>query len=391
MRPTHKGSEHPESENARGQASSPSDPLIEVRGLRIENAGRALLDVPELEIRRGETLALIGPNGAGKSTLVRVLGMLQQPTSGSVTFDNRTVFNPSPAVDQVSVRRETAVVFQEPLLMDNTVFNNVALGLRLRGVSGPELKQRVDTWLDRFGITGLADRQARTLSGGEAQRTSLARAFVLSPQLLLLDEPFAGIDPATRTAVQTDVQRAMLDAATTTVLVTHDRDEALLFGDRVAVLVGGRLAQIGPPEEVFSRPADAQVAEIVGVENVFPGVVGSSIEGMTTIKTTEFEVEAVGSMAAGQSVLACIRPDDVTLTPAQTLASSARNRIAGVIDNIRPRGAVAEVTVRVGSSRLIALVTRASLGELGIAPGQPVVGQFKATAVHVISQGSKAP
>ena len=354
--------------------------------MRIERAGHLLLDLSHLDIRQGETLAVIGPNGAGKSTLVRVLGMLERPTSGRVIFDNCTVFNPSPAVDLVSLRRKTAVVFQEPLLMDNTVFNNVALGLRLRGVPGRDLTDRVNWWLGRFGISHLADRQARTLSGGEAQRTSLARAFVLSPQLLLLDEPFAGIDPATRFAVHADVQKAIRDAATTTVLVTHDRDEALLFGDRVAVLVGGRVAQVGPPEEVFSRPADQQVAEIVGVENIFPGIVESSIDGMATIKTAEFEVAAVGSFAAGQSVLACIRPDDVTLTPSPDLPSSARNRIAGYIDTIRPRGAVAEVTVLVGRSQLISLVTRASLGELGLAPGQPVVGQFKATAVHVIPQ-----
>ena len=374
------------SAQAARQVSSSPKPMIEARRIRVERAGRLLLEVPDLAIRKGETLAVIGPNGAGKSTLVRVLGMLEQPASGRVSFDGQVVLDPSPAVDLVSLRRKTAVVFQEPLLMDNSVFNNVALGLRLRGVAGQELTERVNLWLGRFGISQLADRQARTLSGGEAQRTSLARAFVLSPQLLLLDEPFAGIDPATRSAVQADVQQAILEAATTTVLVTHDRDEALMFGNRVAVLVGGHVAQVGPPDEVFSRPADAQVAEIVGVENVFPGTVDSSIDGVSTIKTAEFEVEAVANMETGQSVLVCIRPDDVTLTPSPNLVSSARNRISGNIDAIRSRGAVAEVTVRVGGAQLITLVTRASLMELGLAPGQPAVAQFKATAVHLIPQ-----
>ena len=289
MGKTHTQVRPPGSAQAAGQVSSSPKPMIEARRIRVERAGRLLLEVPDLAIRKGETLAVIGPNGAGKSTLVRVLGMLEQPTSGRVSFDGQVVLDPSPAVDLVSLRRKTAVVFQEPLLMDNSVFNNVALGLRLRGVAGQELAERVNLWLGRFGISQLADRQARTLSGGEAQRTSLARAFVLSPQLLLLDEPFAGIDPATRSAVQADVQQAILEAATTTVLVTHDRDEALMFGNRVAVLVGGHVAQVGPPDEVFSRPADAQVAEIVGVENVFPGTVDSSIDGVSTIKTAEFE------------------------------------------------------------------------------------------------------
>ena len=386
MGKTHTQVRSPGSVQAAGQVSSSPKPMIEARRIRVERAGRLLLEVPDLAIRKGETLAVIGPNGAGKSTLVRVLGMLEQPTSGRVSFDSQVVLDPSPAVDLVSLRRKTAVVFQEPLLMDNTVFNNVALGLRLRGVAGQELTERVNLWLGRFGISQLADRQARTLSGGEAQRTSLARAFVLSPQLLLLDEPFAGIDPATRSAVQADVQQAILEAATTTVLVTHDRDEALLFGNRVAVLVGGHVAQVGPPDEVFSRPADAQVAEIVGVENVFPGTVDRSIDGVSTIKTAEFEVEAVANMETGQAVLVCIRPDDVTLTPSPNLVSSARNRISGNIDAIRPRGAVAEVTVRVGGAQLITLVTRASLLELGLAPGQPAVAQFKATAVHLIPQ-----
>ena len=386
MGKTHTQVRSPGSVQAAGQVSSSPKPMIEARRIRVERAGRLLLEVPDLAIRKGETLAVIGPNGAGKSTLVRVLGMLEQPASGRVSFDGQVVLDPSPAVDLVSLRRKTAVVFQEPLLMDNTVFNNVALGLRLRGVAGQELTERVNLWLGRFGISQLADRQARTLSGGEAQRTSLARAFVLSPQLLLLDEPFAGIDPATRSAVQADVQQAIQEAATTTVLVTHDRDEALMFGNRVAVLVGGHVAQVGPPDEVFSRPADAQVAEIVGVENVFPGTVDRSIDGVSTIKTAEFEVEAVANMETGQAVLVCIRPDDVTLTPSPNLVSSARNRISGNIDAIRPRGAVAEVTVRVGGAQLITLVTRASLLELGLAPGQPAVAQFKATAVHLIPQ-----
>ncbi|MCW5852345.1 MAG: ABC transporter ATP-binding protein, partial [Anaerolineae bacterium] len=230
-----------------------SEALARVEDLVVRRGTRTVLQVPLLDVKRGESLAVIGPNGAGKSTLLLALALLVPPSQGRVWFEGEPVTR---ATDLTRLRRRMAVVFQEPLLVDQSVFDNVALGLRLHGLRGAEVEQRVKTWLDRLGIAHLARRSARGLSGGEAQRTSLARAFALQPDLLLLDEPFAALDAPTRAGLVDQVGGIVRDMGLTTVVVTHDRDEALTLGDRLAVLINGRLAQVGPPDEVFSAPAD---------------------------------------------------------------------------------------------------------------------------------------
>ena len=169
--------------------------ILEIGGVTVAHGGRAVLQIDRLAVRRGEILAIIGPNGSGKSTLLRIMGLLDRPARGEVRLDGR-------AIDWgrglLTSRRRFASVFQEPLLADTTVERNVALGLTLRGVPAGEARRRAGHWIARFGIAPLAGRQARTLSGGEAQRTSLARAFAIEPDVLLLDEPFSALDPATR-------------------------------------------------------------------------------------------------------------------------------------------------------------------------------------------------
>jgi tungstate transport system ATP-binding protein len=232
-------------------------PYLRVSDLAVRRGGRVVLEVEALELPRGEILALIGPNGAGKSTLVTTLALLERPVSGTI------VLNGTP-VDWrrglLAARRRQAIVFQEPLLFDTTVAENVASGLKLRGVPAAERTARVELWLRRLGIAHLAGRQARTLSGGEAQRTSLARALVLEPELLLLDEPFAALDAPTREALADDLLPLLRETATTTVLVTHDRDEALVMGDRLGVILAGRLVQVDRPERVLAAPASDAVA-----------------------------------------------------------------------------------------------------------------------------------
>ena len=232
-------------------------PHVEVRGLVVRRSGRVVLDVDGLELRRGEILALVGPNGAGKSTLVTALALLERPAAGTILLDGEQV---DWRRGLLAARRRLAIVFQEPLLFDTTVADNVATGLKLRGISGREREPLVARWLDRLGIAHLARRQARTLSGGEAQRTSLARALVLAPELLLLDEPFAALDAPTREALTDDLLPLLRETATTTVLVTHDRDEALEMGDRIGVILDGRLVQVDRPEAVLAAPANEAVA-----------------------------------------------------------------------------------------------------------------------------------
>jgi tungstate transport system ATP-binding protein len=226
-----------------------TDVLLGLQGVRVRRGGQTILDVPGLEICRRTVLALVGPNGAGKSTLLQVMALLLEPDEGEICFDGRTV---SARGNPITVRRRMAVVFQEPLLFDTTVFENVASGLRLRGARRQALSSRVNEWLERLGIAHLADRQARTLSGGEARRTSLARALVLAPELLLLDEPFAALDYFTRQELLAELPALLKAADTTTVLVTHDPTEAGQLAERAVVLQAGRVVKDGRSDELLS-------------------------------------------------------------------------------------------------------------------------------------------
>jgi tungstate transport system ATP-binding protein len=179
-----------------------SDIILTARNLRVVRAGATILDIPELTVRAGEVLSLIGPNGAGKTTLLQSLCYLHKYFEGEVWFRDKVI---GKDYDIFDYRRRIAMVFQEPLLFDTTVFKNVASGLKFRGVDRKDIERRVAENLERFGISHLADRSSRTLSGGEAQRTSLARAFATRPEILFLDEPFASLDPPTRESLTHDL------------------------------------------------------------------------------------------------------------------------------------------------------------------------------------------
>jgi tungstate transport system ATP-binding protein len=376
-------------EQQRGK-SVKAAPLLVVQDLRVEANGQTLLSIPSLEVARGEVLALLGPNGAGKSTLLQALACLREPVAGVLRFAGQTVDLHTPPL---ALRRRFAVVFQEPLLFDTTVKENVASGLKLRGVAKTVIHERVGLWLENLGISHLAHRQARTLSGGEAQRTSLARAFVLDPDLLLLDEPFSALDPPTREALTETFHRLQRQTRTTTLFVTHDRLEALRLGDRVAVMARGEVLQIGTPEEVFSQPINETVASFVGVETILHGRVESQGEGLAEVRVgSGVHIAAASSLPTGAEVTLCIRPEEVTLLAPPVGAthesppppSSARNHFPAQVTRILPWGIVFKVHLDCGFP-LVAFVTRPSLEILGLREGGAVIATFKATAVHVIA------
>ena len=273
------------------------NPVIELVGIRVEREGRAVLEVPALTVLPGEVLAVIGPNGAGKSSLLRVMGALESPAAGTVRFQGLAVS----AAQALTVRRRMASVFQEPLLADATVFDNVAMGLRFRGADRARIEAQVARWLIRFEIAALAGRQARTLSGGEAQRAALARALVVEPELLLLDEPFSALDAPTREGLIDDLGRVLRAERITTVLVTHDHEEAMVLADRVGVLFEGRLVQLDRTSRVFRAPESEAVARFVGIETVVGCRVLSSIGGVSTIEVggQTMEVEPVACWVVG--------------------------------------------------------------------------------------------
>ena len=230
--------------------------MIQIRDLLIERNGRAALYIEFLDIQRGETLAIVGPNGAGKSTLLLALGRLLTPVRGDILYEGKSLNQ----WNELDYRRRLSFVFQAPLLMDMTVEQNVALGLKFRGISTEETRARIRKWMNQLGVESLAKRRAGQLSGGEAQRVSLARALVLEPEILLLDEPFSALDPPTRAKLLEDFSALLNAEQRTTVFVTHNLNEASKLSHRIGVILGGALRQVGTAQQIKSAPTDQTVA-----------------------------------------------------------------------------------------------------------------------------------
>jgi ABC-type Fe3+/spermidine/putrescine transport system ATPase subunit len=356
-------------------------PVMQLAGVRVSRGGRTVLDAAALEVRHGETLAVIGPNGAGKSTLLRVLGLLETPAAGTLRFCG----TPVTPRDRLRLRRRMASVFQEALLADMTVRDNVGLGLKFRGVDGRRMGPRVEAWLDRFAIRHLASRPARTLSGGEAQRAALARALVVEPEVLLLDEPFSSLDHPSREALIDDLGRILGEERTTTVLVTHDRAEAMVLGDRVGVLMHGRLLQVDEAAQVFRAPASEEIARFVGVETILDCRVLESAGDVSVLEAGSQRIQVAQPAEPGEWVRLCLRPEDVTLFSGapKSGAPAAFNRLRAHVLRIVPAGAHSRVMVDCGFP-LVALVTRREIEDLGLREGVDVTAHFKASAPHLL-------
>ncbi len=233
--------------------------LIQIRGLVVQRGQRTALTIESLDIEEGEVLALVGPNGAGKSTLLLSLARLIPLGDGEIRFSGRSLRE----WDALEYRRRLSFVFQDPLLLDLSVEQNVALGLKFRRTAREASEERTNQWLKLLGIDGLAKRRAAELSGGEAQRVSLARALVLDPELLLLDEPFAALDPPARTRLLDDLSTLLANDHRTTVFVTHDLKEAARLAHRIGVIIGGKLRQVGTARQIKAHPADQDVADFL--------------------------------------------------------------------------------------------------------------------------------
>ncbi len=360
---------------------SQSEIILETRNIQVNRGGALLLDVPSLSILKGEILSLIGPNGAGKTTLLHTLSYLQKPFQGEIFFRGEAVDSNHSAFDY---RRKIAMVFQEPLLFDTTVFDNVASGLKIRKMRRSEIHLLVTEYLERFGIARFSRRSARTLSGGEAQRTSLARAFAIQPEILFLDEPFASLDPPSRESLIEDLERILRLTGTTAILATHDRQEALRLSDRIAVMKGGKILQIGSPGEVTQRPLDEFIASFVGIETILTGRVIRRNGGTFIVSVEDRNIEVLGEARIGETVVFCIRPENVVLsTNPSREATSARNVFPAKIGKIVSLGFYQKIELDCGFP-LVAYITNHSLESLSLREGNEVVASFKATAIHVI-------
>jgi molybdopterin-binding protein len=353
--------------------------VIRLEGLAVQSGPFALADVT-FDVPRGGYGLVIGPTGSGKTTLLEAIAGHHRARAGRVLLDGRDASALPPEA------RGVGFVYQQYHLFPHlTVAENIGYGLRR--LDAPARRTRVETLAAMLGITDLLARTTLRLSGGEQQRVAIARALAPRPRVLLLDEPFAALDPATRRSLRRELRALHQREGTTTLQVTHDFDEALRLGERVAVLADGRIAQSGTPEEVFRHPNSAFVARFIGAGNVIPGTVrwrgappAAGEAGPAVFDAGPFVLDVLAD-AEGQAH-AVLRPEDLTLSRGVP-EGSARNHLRATVAQLERTGPVTFVHLDAGRP-LVASLTTASVEALRLAPGDAVVATCKATAVLLV-------
>lgn len=345
----------------------------------------------ELSVPLSGVTALFGPSGSGKTTVLRALAGLDR-AGGAVRFadqvweDGRTFVPPR--------RRGVGYLVQDAALFPHlSVEGNVGYGLH--GRDAGRRRARTREALAAAGAEHLAGRRVPGLSGGEAQRVALARALAPRPRLLLLDEPLSALDAPTRARLRSDLRGILVAEAAPTVVVTHDRAEALALADRVVVLVDGAVRQTGTPQEVFARPTDPDVVRVVGVETAVAGRVVGEDRGLVAVEvggrvltSAALPGSATPDPAIGDRVLVCIRAEDVALAAAgATGGGSPRNRLTARVTGLVDEGSLVRVDLDAGFP-LSAYVTRPALDELDLRLGAEVVAVVKSPAVHLVRRAA---
>jgi tungstate transport system ATP-binding protein len=358
--------------------------LLELRDLKVVRGGVQVLDVPSFHLRENEFVSLVGPNGAGKSTLLLAIMCLLERSGGRVFWRGDEVSTGRAALE---LRRRIAMVLQEPLLFDASVEDNVASGLKIRRLARREAKRRTATYLERFNLTQMAQRSARKLSGGEARRVSLARALVVEPDLILLDEPFTNLDPPTRQSIVNDLEKTIRETKTAAILVTHDPAESLRLSDRIVVMEAGRIVQSDTPSVVMEQPGNEFVVSWFGMETLLSGVVTESIEGRLRLSVGGVEIAALGGLRPGERVTCCIRPENVTVHLQQPdAAREGGNVFAGRIVSVSSMGPFLKLILDCGF-QLVSYVPAELIAGLRLRERREVIASFEAAAVRVLRGG----
>lgn len=330
------------------------------------------------------TTILFGPSGSGKTTILRCLAGLESPQHGRIVCGEQTWFDSDTGTFLPPQRRGIGFLFQDYALFPHmTVAANIAYGLR--GVSKADRHRRVGHMLEMLGLGGMDARYPRQLSGGEQQRVALARAVARRPRLLLLDEPLSALDADNRERLRRELRRMLHQFAIPCFVVTHDRLEAMSLGDHMLVLERGRVLQDGPAEIVFSRPADARVAAMVGVETVVPARLLRVHDDLATLAVGQTELTVLAPPVADGDLLICIRGEDVTLQREPADHTSARNRLPARVLSLTTEGPIVRVELDCGF-RLVAIVTKPAMHELNLQEGDAITAIIKAPAVHVIAR-----
>lgn len=347
--------------------------MIKVSDLCVD-LGDFLLENIDLDVKPGEYFVILGPTGAGKTVLLESIAGLYRLKRGRIWVGGEEVTQLEPE------KRGISIVYQDQMLFPHlSVRDNITFGLKLRKASGQDIKSTLSWLVELLDIDHLLHRKPDTLSGGEKQKVALARALSIKPQLLLLDEPLSALDPENREGVQRELRRLHNRLKLTTVHVTHDFEEAIALGDRIAVLGDGRIHQVGTPEQIFRQPNSEFVARFAMVRNIFICEVTDGGGEGAVLDTGGIRLAVVTDLRGGCH--ASLRPEDIIISHAP-FPSSARNCFCGTISNITDKGPILYLTVSLPPD-FICLVTRNSFDAMGLAEGSKVYITFKASAVHV--------
>lgn len=347
--------------------------MIWVKNLSVDLGDFHLKDIT-FEVKQGEYYIILGPTGAGKTVLLESIAGLYPVKKGEIWLNGKEITNLEPE------KRGIGVVYQDYVLFPHlSVKENIIFGLRLKGKPKLEIETTVGWLAELLNISHLLERNPGTLSGGESQKVALARALSVKPEVLLLDEPLSALDPKTREDIQHELRRIHDRLTVTTIHVTHDFEEAVALGDRIAVIGEGQIMQIGTSEQIFRQPNSEFVARFAMSRNIFAGEVHDGDDECAIINTGGVEI-AVTTELRGR-FHASIRPEDILIST-EPLKSSARNCLRGNISRVADRGSTLLLTVTVPPD-FICLVTRRSFEEMELAKGKEVFLTFKASAVHV--------
>jgi iron(III) transport system ATP-binding protein len=336
--------------------------VLSVRSLFTEYANergdavKAAQDV-SFEVPEGKLFTLLGPSGCGKTTTLRSIAGLEKPTAGEIEVGGRLVYSSGKGVFVAPNKRNFGMVFQSYAIWPHmNVFQNVAFPLEVRRLPRKETRERVMRVLHAVQLDELVDRDATKLSGGQQQRLALARALVMEPQLLLLDEPLSNLDAKLRDRMRSELKRLQRDLNLTTVYVTHDQSEALALSHEIAVMSEGRVVQIGSPRQIYEQPSDRFVADFVGTTNFIAGTVIALADGRCVVSSPMGELKAHASEGVGKDarVIVSVRPEDVELSEAPPAAAAGDNVLKGTVDAKDFLGDYLDFHVKVGDVMLTA-------------------------------------
>jgi len=335
------------------------------------------VDGINLDVPGGEFFSLLGPSGCGKTTTLRLIAGFEQPTSGRILLDGVDMAQTPPH------KRRVNTVFQSYALFPHlNVLDNVAFGLRFTDASKQETKRMARDALSLVRLDGFDRRRPSQLSGGQQQRVALARALVLNPSVLLLDEPLGALDAKLRKALQVELKALQETVGITFVYVTHDQEEALTMSDRLAVMSGGRIEQVGSPSEVYQEPGTAYVADFLGVSNLMDAVASGSSNGRCLVKVGSFELSAgQGDTGASGDVKVTIRPERVRLDAHD---ASGENRIPGMVERLVYLGPITQLIVRLAQGDTVQVMVPNQGGELSYEQGTPVSVFLPSEALRVL-------